>query len=246
MGRGGPVGGGPTFLREEAGRLHHLAPSTTLASWADTNSVLSAVTVAGHLVTLTMANPAAGRDLPTTGASYVFDLQNLLGASITSLDNAALRWLLTSFSAGTDVPADCWVGLVLINASTVDAATLGVGMVNQGNGTGIRNSFATYAAGWSVSGAATHSANTRYCTLQTRASGSNTTQTVSLGAHCHDSTGGHLNAASAGSSSTFTAAPVTHVALCAGWVAGTGAAGAQIKVRPYLFASNLHRLPGIL
>ena len=234
--RNGPNRGGA--------KANLLVPSTTVGDWADPNSVLKSVAISGRRVSLTLQNPAASRDLPSTGASIAFPLVNLVGQSVASLDNAALRQLMLRFQASADVPADCWVGLTLINASTVAAATLGVGITVQGNGTGLRASRNHYNAGWVVAGAATYTTGLRYAVWYGAPLSTNATQTRGITAAMYDSTGAYVSAASGGDGTTnYTSAPSTYVALSTGWIAGTGAADSVVSFEPYQILSKPSNFP---
>jgi hypothetical protein len=221
-------------------RTNRVLPSTSLAAWADTNSVLSAVSIAGETVTLTMANPAASRDLPTSGASWVTPLLDLQGRQITALPPHALKYLLLRWAGATSIAADCWVSLLLINASTVAGATAGYGILAGGNGTGSTQGRQVYTAGWLQGNAGVYDATGRGVVQiyrkATAAAGQSSTDLLdadgaAIGSPYADGTNRALG--------TF-----THVALCCGWLAGTGAGGAQIAVRPSYLASG-YSLPGI-
>jgi hypothetical protein len=223
---------------------HRLIPSTTLGDWTNTNSVLSAVSAEGGLVSLTMANPAAARDLPTTGASYVFSIRDILGRADTYIDGAQLRYPAIRWSAALSVPADCWVGVVLINASTVAGATVGHGVAAVGNGVGSASGYHRYTAGWLSSFGASFSANGRGVFQQTRAGTGGITISTASSSILHDSAGAFINGT--GEVVNRVIGPVTHVALCCGWAAGTGAGGSVIQVRPALFIADPISIPGLM
>lgn len=221
-------------------------PSLTVGDWADPNSVLASVSASAGVLSLTMQNPAAARDLPSTGASYVIPIVNLYGRSIT-LDNASVRHLLMAFTAGTSVPADCWVGMSWINTATVAAATVGIGITIQGNGTGLRASRNHYNAGWAVAGATTYTATVRYGVHDMNPSSAGTTQSKGVTAGCYDSAGAFISAASGGdTTSTYNTAPVAYVALSCGWVAGSGSGGEVITVSPFVISSLPSGFPGVV
>lgn len=228
------------YRRAQGGRARVILPSTSLAAWADTNSVLSAVAVSGHTVTLTMDNPAASRDLPTSGASWVTPLIDLQGRALTSLPGHGLRYPLLRWAAATSVPADCWVSLLLINADTIAGATVGYGVLVAGNGTGTTPGRQAYTAGWLSANQGVYDASGRgvvqICRLATTTAGQSSTVLV-------DSAGAMVgNPYADGTSRAMSG--FTHAALCCGWLAGSGAAGAEIAVRPYLFAGG-NDLPGV-
>lgn len=235
---------GPLHAAQLHGRAQWLRPSTTVGDWADPNSVLSSVSLSGKTVSLTLQNPAASRDLPSTGASYVIPVRCMLGHSVT-VDNAAVRHLLMAFAAGTSVPADCWVGLSWINTSTVAAATIGIGNTVQGNGTGLRGVRNHYSGGWAVAGATTYTATVRYGMHAMAPVSSGTTQSKQVASCCYDTDGALLSAATGSDgTNTYTTAPVGYVAISCGWIAGTGAGGSVIQFTPYCIAAAPNDVPG--
>ena len=225
------------------GRAYLLTPPA-IGSWEDPNSVIQSISWDGTWLSVTMQNPAAGRDTPTTGGGYILPIRNLLGQiPSTTLGCEAIRHPFLRFDSATGVPNDCIVHATWTTSATIAGATNGLGVCVGGNGTGMRARRCTMTA---VAGSPSFDATMRLAGLNTACSTTTFASTRGYAAVATDGAGAGLYASSfVDVTTTYAFTNATYLAVTFGWVTGAGVAGSVIKVRPTLVASDLYRIPGI-
>lgn len=239
---------GLAYNRVSGGYVQHLIPSTTLGSWTDPNSVLQSVSVSGLSVALTLKNPAAGRDLPTTGASILIPLRNMLGTLTTDGDCMSMLQPVVTWTAATSVPAYTWFSVTPVVGASPTVSSNGVGHGADGDGTGTRpNIYYNTGAGWTVLfGASGYSATARGLTGR-RLCNSDGSIATNQGSQLFDSNGLALNARNDNVNRNLGTAPIVHayVMLSVGWTSALGTTGAVITIAPHIVAGRVVRLPGV-